>query len=289
MIRLQLPAKLSERCVFVCGIKNQKAAELRVFDYRDSRLVFDLARQLHCQNFMVKPSDHWGAAWGTSSPHGIDGDIERFNANFVQHRTQERSLILAISVTMREDLPRGVGLPTSNSELDCNVSYVALNKLRQRLHLRERRCRVSGEGGNLLLDFWRSIPPPLFEAGLPIPHLSPILKPLCCSTARWHKRNHQEPGDSAPRRHAFFVPDSFHVADRPLRLISRLDWLSFRIVYPRGFVFPARGELHGVMGFANRIGLLKVPNVLQHEWLLFRFVFVAHDIAGVCGGDAQEF
>src|SRR5260370_981151 len=78
-----------------------------------------------------------------------------------------------------------------------------------------------------------------WEAGLPIPHLSPILKPLCCSTARWHKRNHQKPGDSPPRRHAFFVPDSFHVADQPLRLISRLDWLSFRIVYPRGLVFPA--------------------------------------------------
>src|SRR5260370_6136072 len=43
------------------------------------------------------------------------------------------------------------------------------------------------------------------------------------------------------------------------------------------------------MGFANRMGLLKVPNVLQHKWLLFRFVFVAHDIPGVCGGGAEGF
>src|SRR5260370_13847920 len=103
---------------------------------------------------------------------------------------------------MREDLRRRVGLPASYSELDCNVSYVALNKLRQRLHLRERRCRVSVEGGNLLPYFWRSIPPPLFEAGLPIHHLSPILKPLCCCTARWHQRNHQKPCASPPPRHA---------------------------------------------------------------------------------------
>src|SRR5260370_11340320 len=238
MIRLELLGKMSAGRVFVCRIKNKKAAERRVFDYRDSRLVFDLARQLHCQNFMVKPSDHWGAVWGSSSPHGIDGDIERFNANFVQHRTQERCLILAISVTMREDLRRRVGLPTSNSELDCNVSYVALNELLQRLHLRERRRRVRREGGNLLLDFWRSIPPPLLEAGLPIPHLSPILKPLCCSTARWHKRNHQKPGNSPPRSHAFFVPDSFPAAHPPLPLISPLHSLPFPLLNPRALTFP---------------------------------------------------
>src|SRR6266404_598202 len=289
MIRLQLPAQLAERREFVGRIKNQEATQLRVFDDRNSGFVFHFVRQLHSQNLMVKPPDHRGTVGGSSSPLGIDLDVERFDANFVQHRTHERCFIFAISVAMREDLGGGVRLPASNSPFDGHIPYISLNKLGQRLHLRQLGRRGSRESGHLLLDFGRGISPPLFKPCFPIAHLFPILKPLSCSSPWWHKCNYQDSGDPPPWRHIVLASDSFNVTDDPLHLISSLCRLGFWVVYPRSFVFPARGKLQSVMGFSDGIRSLKVPNILQDEWLLFLFILIAHNIPRIGRRNAQEF
>src|SRR6267142_7014655 len=214
---------------------------------------------------MVKPADHRGTLWSGSPSHGIDRDEKRFDANLVQHRAEERGFVLTISVAMRENLRRRMGLPSANSQFDCDVADITLDELRERLHLRKLGGCRRRERGHFLFDFRRSVPAALFEPCLPVPHLLPILEAPVCATAQRKKRNHQEPGNSVQGWHFVLGLDCFYVANDPMRLIPRLAWLGFRIIDPCRFVLPSGRKLKSGLSLAHGVLFLKGPDILQDE------------------------
>jgi hypothetical protein len=89
-------------------------------------------------------------------------------------------------------------------------------------------------------------------------------------------------------RHLGFFAQCRYVADDPFRLVSVLSWLDFGIVDPGGLEFPSRRELECVVNLAPGDFALKSPDVLQHHRLLFLFVFVADNVAGIRRGNLQQ-
>src|SRR5712664_1808577 len=115
------------------------------------------------------------------------------------------------------------------------------------------------------------------------------MKPLVCPSARRNKRNHQEPGNSVQGWHFGLGFNCLYVANDPMRLIPRLAWLGFRIIYPGCFVFPSGRKLQSVLSLAHGVLFLKGPDILQDERLSLLFVFVSDDISRLGGGDAKHF
>ena len=178
-------------------------------------------------------------------------------------------------------------LPSADSQLDGHVANVPLREIPEDLHLRKWSARGRSQRRHFLLEFWRSISPPARQALVPNSHLFPVLKSLVLRrTTRREKRNDHLAGNALPGRHIIFVLDPSDLAHDPLRLVPRLGWLCFRIIHPHSFVLPARWKLQRVVRFSNGVRFLKMPSVLQDEWLFFLFVFVPHDVSRICGGDA---
>ena len=61
------------------------------------------------------------------------------------------------------------------------------------------------------------------------------------------------------------------------------------MVQPRRLVLPAGRKLQGVMALANRIRFLEMPQLLKKEGLLFQFILVADDVAGIGRGNTKYF
>src|SRR5437870_4705003 len=173
-------------------------------------------------------------------------------------------------------------LPSSNAQLDGNVTNFLLHELRQSAHLIEScwsRCR---ELRSLLLDFWRSFALPIRQAALPFPHGVPIFESVASSTGAAEQGNDHEPAHALPRRHSGLWLNSFDIAHYPLPLAPSARSRHFGMVQPNGLVLPSSRELQRVVRFSNRhVHSLKSPNILHHVRAQFLFNFVTDDVAWV--------
>jgi len=151
------------------------------------------------------------------------------------------------SRTMREFRGR-VRLPASNSQFDGHIPYISLNKLGQRLHLRQLGRRGAWERPPFA-DFGESISAAPVQALLPIAHLFQFWNPLVVPppVAQMQLPGLRDPPPWRIRPRAWFLNAlTTHCTYFP----PVPAWLL--VVYPRSFVFQL-GEAAGVMGFSDGI------------------------------------
>src|SRR5678815_1414755 len=69
----------------------------------------------------------------------VDGDVIRFDADFMKHGREQRGLVFAVSIAMSEHLACTVRLPASDTQFNRHVANVTLYKLGQGPDLRKPR------------------------------------------------------------------------------------------------------------------------------------------------------
>ena len=101
---------------------------------------------------MIKCFDVSGSFRCNGSALGVDDYVVRIDADFAQHGTHQRDLILAISVVMREYVRGGMWLQTTDSKFDGYVANVVLDEVGQDSHFVEGPWRRSSQSRDLLFD-----------------------------------------------------------------------------------------------------------------------------------------
>src|SRR5207244_2567167 len=130
------------------------------------------------ENGMIKCFDVSGSFRGNRSPLRVDDDIVGIDADFVQHGTHQRDLVLAVSVVVRKYVCGGMWLQTTNSKFDGYVANVVLDEIGQDSHFVEGPWRRSSQGRDFLLDFGRCVQSASNQAFVPRSHLAPIAEYL---------------------------------------------------------------------------------------------------------------
>ena len=151
VVGLQCAIEAAQWHVFVSRIEVQNAAELRLADPRNKVRVVHAGRELNRQNHVIEAK-----VWWCVGVHGttlrVYDHVVGVDADLFEHRAEERCLVLAVTVAVREHLGGGVRLETTNSKFDCYVADITLHKGRERAHLSRDCGFAGGEFGHFLLD-----------------------------------------------------------------------------------------------------------------------------------------
>src|SRR5215469_6354947 len=187
-----------------------------------------------------------------------------------------------------EDVRCWVRLPAADTQFDSDVADIALHELPEHFDFVERRLRRSGESRYLLADAGRRIAAAVGQICIPPSHFQPAAKTIDGWASRWKEGNHHLTCDPFNRWHLFFLANALDVVDNPFPGVAILCGPGFGIVDPARLVFPSRWQLKRVMELPTWNLPLHHPHILENHRLFFLFVFIAHDIAGVGGGDPQQ-
>src|SRR5579864_4337366 len=96
----------------------------------------------------------------------------------MEHGAHHGDLVLAVAVTMRKNLRRGMRLPATNAKLDGNIADIALHEGGDGPHLVQDRRPRGGEFSNLLLHLGSRVTTLAGQLGVPAPDFRPIRKAL---------------------------------------------------------------------------------------------------------------
>ncbi len=216
----------------------------------------------------------------------VDDQVGRVDAQLAEHGAEQRHLVLAVAVAMREHLGSGARLQAADAEFDRDVADVVLHEARHRAHLVEQLRARGGELGDLLPDLGRGLAAAARQLQVPGTHVLPAAQRR--RPARGRERDPQAPGDLLPRRHARLLAQRAHVVHHPLQAAAGGLRRLLGVVEPGGVVLPAGRQLDAVARFAHRHGVLEHPFVGQQVRLELALELVADDAAGYGGRDLQH-
>ena len=133
--------------------------------------------QLDSSDHMVEAAVR-RSTWRDGAPFCIDNDMVGVNANLAKHGAEESSLVLTVAVPMRKNLSCGMGLPATDTELDTDITNVALDERGESLHFFQSGGFRRSQRSDLLFDFRRRVRATPDQIDIPLTHLVPVGKAI---------------------------------------------------------------------------------------------------------------
>src|SRR5258707_7810046 len=100
---------------------------------------------------MIESADVGRRSRGHYATFGVDDYVIGIEARFLEHGTEQRSFVLAVTVAVGKYIRRWMGLLAPNAQFNGYVTDIILHETRQRLHFGQRSGRRCCERGYLLL------------------------------------------------------------------------------------------------------------------------------------------
>src|SRR6266851_229952 len=219
---------------------------------------------------------------------GVDEHIVGFDADFLEHRTQQRDLVFAVAIAMAEYFGGGMGLVPADAQFNGDVANIVLHEARQRLHFSQYRGNGCAQLSDLLLDLRGRVATAAREAEVPGTEFAPALNARVLP-ARGDQRDDHATGNSPPWGHVLFDAYRANIIYRPMPLArSCLRSVFFGVIEPVRLVGPAARQLQGVMRLAHGNRVLEAPFVHHDIGPQLLFHFVADDAARGGGRNTQR-
>src|SRR5258708_1783468 len=210
---------------------------------------------------------------------GVDQHVVGFDADLLEHRTQQRDVVFTIAIAMAEYFGGGMGLVPADTQFDGDVADVVLHEARQRLHFSQYRGNGGGQVSDLLLDLRRRIAAAARETEIPGAELAPALNARILPAGGYQGDDHAAV-NSPPLGHVLFDAYRANITYRPMPLARRpVRGVFFGVIEPVRLVRPAPRQLHGVTSRAHGNRVLEVPFVDHDVGPQLLFHFVAEDAA----------
>ncbi len=126
----------------------------------------DAVGQANGENHVIKGGG--GREVGTDDAAiDLSDNIIGFNADLVEHGTEQRGLVFAIAVLVLENRGGRMSLNSANADFNSHVANLALHKIGESFDLIESGRQICGKLDDFLFDLGGSLPAVDVEAGVP--------------------------------------------------------------------------------------------------------------------------